>query len=85
MRVEAIRLGYYDLVRRKPGTVFELKTVKGLDKEGKPISLTPEQQFSSKWMKKTDTDLPRSNKKERIVSSRAPTIEVSSSGDEEVI
>lgn len=54
MLVEATRTGYYNLKRVYAGTIFELKTVRGKDKLGKPITLKPEDQFSHQWMKKVD-------------------------------
>jgi hypothetical protein len=47
MLVKATQTGYYGHLRRKAGSVFELKAVKG-----KLVTLTPEQQFSPKWMRK---------------------------------
>lgn len=47
MLVKATQTGYYGHLRRKAGQVFELKPVKG-----KLVTLTPEQQFSAKWMRK---------------------------------
>lgn len=47
MLVKATQTGHYGHLRRKPGSIFELKTVKG-----KNVTLTPEEQFSKKWMRK---------------------------------
>lgn len=52
MKVQATQLGYYQHKRRREGEIFELVEVKGFDKDKNPILLTPEQQFSKKWMKK---------------------------------
>lgn len=61
MKVRAKSTGYYDLKRRKEGAVFELATVSGItiDKHGKksPVTFTPEQQFSEKWMERVDVDV----------------------------
>jgi hypothetical protein len=54
MRVIATRTGYYEHKRLKPGQEFVLVERKGLDKEGKKIVLSPEKQFSDKWMKRAD-------------------------------
>lgn len=47
MLVKAIQTGYYGHLRRKAGSIFELKPVKG-----KLVTITAEEQFSSKWMRK---------------------------------
>lgn len=43
MKVKALQLGYYDLLRRKPGEVFEL---------------FEESHFSKRWMEKVSGDAP---------------------------
>lgn len=48
MLVQAIQMGYYGHLRRKPGAKFELKPVKG--KSG--LVVPAEAQFSSLWMRK---------------------------------
>lgn len=63
MQVRAIRQGYYGLIRRKPGAVFELVEVKGFkgvkgSKKLEPVTLTPEDQFSSDWMEKVKAGEP---------------------------
>lgn len=47
MLVKAIQTGHYGHLRRKPGSIFELKPVKGKD-----VTLSPQDQFSKKWMRK---------------------------------
>jgi hypothetical protein len=47
MLVKATQIGYYGHLRRRAGDVFELKPVKG-----KKVTLSIEEQFSSKWMRK---------------------------------
>lgn len=58
MKVRATQVGYIYHRRRREGEVFELKTIKGhkQDKDGrlKPIEITPEQQFSARWMEVVD-------------------------------
>jgi hypothetical protein len=72
MKVISTRTGFYGLKRRKEGEVFELAHVKGVKKDiyGKeePIELTPEQQFSSSWMKK----LVKKNREEFVAEDDAP-------------
>ncbi len=59
MRVKAKELGYYGLLRRKPGEIFNLEEVKGfhMGKDGKksPKVYSAESQFSDKWMEKIDS------------------------------
>lgn len=47
-------MGYYEHKRIKPGQEFVLVTRKGLDRDRKPITLTPEKQFSESWMEKVE-------------------------------
>lgn len=54
MRVKAKRTGYIDHHLKKAGDVFELVERKGLDRHGKAIVLSPEMQFSEKWMERLD-------------------------------
>jgi hypothetical protein len=54
MKVRAIKLGYYEHIRRRVGDVFELIPLK--DSKGKTISI--EQQFSDKWMEKVAKGTP---------------------------
>jgi hypothetical protein len=49
MKVEAIRLGYYDMKRRRPGQVFVLKS---------------EKEFSKEWMAAVDGNGPKAKKLE---------------------
>lgn len=58
MKVQATQLGYYQHIRRKEGAIFDLVAVKGKDKDGNPIVLTPEEQFSKKWMMKFEDEKP---------------------------
>jgi hypothetical protein len=57
MKVRATALGHIYNVRKREGDVFELVPVKGFVKRGdilekKEITITPEMQFSAKWMEK---------------------------------
>jgi len=54
MKVKAKRTGYIDHHLKSEGDVFELVERKGLDRTGKPIVLSPEMQFSEKWMVRLD-------------------------------
>lgn len=54
MKVQATKLGYYLHKRRREGETFDLVEIKGLDKDNNPIVISPEQQFSKKWMKALD-------------------------------
>lgn len=57
MKVRATRKGYIYHQMREVGEVFDLKPVKHtvkLDKDGKPLVITPAEQFSEKWMVKVD-------------------------------
>ncbi len=58
MRVRAKELGYYGHKRRHPGQEFILEPIKRVrsDKDGKPreITISPEQQFSDRWMERVD-------------------------------
>jgi hypothetical protein len=56
MQVRAIKLGYYNHARIKEGEVFILKERKGVDRDGNKITMSPEQQFSSKWMECVDAE-----------------------------
>jgi hypothetical protein len=61
MKVRALRIGYYDHVRRREGDVFELKPVKGHKREGGklvPHVFTVEEQFSHVWMEKVAKNTP---------------------------
>lgn len=50
MQVRATKTGYYNHGRIKEGQIFVLTERKGLDHTGKKIVLSPEAQFSEKWM-----------------------------------
>lgn len=56
MQVRAKKLGYHNHVRVREGEVFTLKERKGLDRDGKPVIMSPEQQFSMKWMELLDAE-----------------------------
>ena len=56
MRVKATRTGYYNHKRMKPGQVFVLVPQKGIDKDRKPIVVSPEKQFSAQWMEMIDVE-----------------------------
>jgi hypothetical protein len=58
MKVQATQLGYYQHKRRREGEIFDLVEIKGVDKEKNPITISPEAQFSKKWMKALD-DAPK--------------------------
>lgn len=65
MKVRATRLGYYGLLRRYPGDEFVLKKFTTRNKKDEFVELSPEQQFSPKWMEKVDGTVepkPRSSK-----------------------
>jgi hypothetical protein len=61
MKVRATQLGFYRLVRRRPGDIFELKPVKGvkMDRQGNrtPYVFSAEEQFSPRWMEKVEDTL----------------------------
>ncbi len=58
MLVRAKRLGYYDLKRRHPGDVFNLRPIKSktTDALGRPkVDVIPvEKQFTNVWMERVD-------------------------------
>jgi hypothetical protein len=62
MRVRATALGYYGHKRRKEGQEFVLEPIKRLrkDKDGnmREIVISPEQQFSARWMERLDAPVP---------------------------
>ena len=49
--------GYYEHKRIKLGQEFVLVPRKGIDRDKKPITLTPENQFSATWMEKVGADV----------------------------
>jgi len=77
MKVRATQLGYYNHRRRFEGDIFDLEvlTIKRQDKDGKfkEIRLTPEQQFSPKWMEKIETDQVERPKKKSSVQEQTPS------------
>lgn len=87
MKVRATKLGYYDMLKRYPGDVFELKDQNGLTEfEGKPRKISAEQQFSPRWMVKIDEvenreDSPKPKGRTRAQVARSEA----SSGDVDVI
>lgn len=62
MKVRATALGYYGHKRRQEGAEFELEPIKRLRKQPdgsmKEITITPEQQFSQRWMERVDVPSP---------------------------
>lgn len=63
MKVRAIKEVYYDNKRRKKGSVFELREIKGLKMEKMTRKLVPhvftvEEQFSESTMERLDGDAP---------------------------
>jgi hypothetical protein len=61
MKVIAKEMGYYNHGRIKPGTVFELKPIRGklsTDPKAKIVTIEPDQQFSDRWMEKFDPESP---------------------------
>jgi hypothetical protein len=67
MKVRAIELGYYGHKRRQPGAEFVLEPLKRIRKDAKTglmkeILITPEQQFSSRWMERVDGEAPKKTK-----------------------
>lgn len=67
MRVRAIKMGYYELKRKKEGTEFTLIPIKGhVQENGKLVEKTfsPEEQFTPRWMEKV-LDEPKVKSKSR--------------------
>ena len=58
MRVRATQLGYYGHKRRHPGQEFDLEPIKRIkiqpDGTSKEITISPEQQFSVRWMERVE-------------------------------
>jgi len=52
-------VGFYHHVRRRGGDVFALIPVETV-RNGKPVMIPPERQFSEKWMEKVEESLPES-------------------------
>ena len=69
MRVRATQLGYYGHKRRKEGAEFVLEPIKRIrkDKDGNPreITISPEQQFSERWMERVDPIVPKEKKSKK--------------------
>lgn len=72
-------MGYYQHQRRKPDAVFTLVPIK-IKRDGKIITLTPEQQFSKKWMEKVEDSIPQ-----KQVSETPKVTSEEATGDSEVI
>lgn len=77
MKVKAIKLGYYDIIRRYPGDVFEIKN---------------EKEFSKIWMQKLDVEQVDEQeeeapvvKKPKAKRAKAEKPAASPTGDAEVI
>ena len=62
MKVRATALGYYGHKRRREGQEFELEPIKRLRKQKdgsmKEITISADQQFSTRWMEKVDVPTP---------------------------
>jgi len=64
MKVRALEVvgqkysGYYDHKRRVPGEVFTLVPITKISKDGKKIVISPENQFSERWMEKVEKNTP---------------------------
>lgn len=52
MQVVAKKSGYYNHRLYKEGESFNLKEIKGVNKDGEEVVFSIEQQFSKKWMEK---------------------------------
>jgi len=50
--------GYYEHKRRVAGEVFNLVPLKKIAKDGRTIIISPENQFSERWMEKIDPKAP---------------------------
>lgn len=86
MKVIATQLGYYGIKRRREGDEFELVPVTGLVKDPKTDELTkrvitPEEQFSPKWMKKVEAGASKSKGKGKVQDHASG----SATGDSDVI
>lgn len=89
MKVQAMQLGYYQHKRRREGDVFTLVPIKSKQRdpktgEMKEIVITPEQQFSKKWMKNLD-EAPAKKGKGKSQNQEPEVEESEPSADEEVI
>jgi hypothetical protein len=54
--------GEYNHKRRLPGEVFELFPITRKKKDGKDIIISPEAQFSERWMERVDATAPVAQK-----------------------
>lgn len=55
MKVKALKTGYYNHKRQKPGSIFELEPYEVVDEKGKEKIVSVEEQFSPRWMVKVVT------------------------------
>lgn len=85
MRVRAIKLGYYDLKRRREGEEFELLEAVVTDKEGNETVIEAAASFSPKWMEEIDDLPPVPVKKSRAEKVRHQEAPKKASGDEDVL
>lgn len=60
--------GEYNHRRRVPGEVFTLNTLTRISKDGKKIVISPEAQFSDKWMERVD---PKAQAKQQPIEQPA--------------
>ncbi len=63
MKVRAIKDGYYGHKRRRVGAVFMLAPITRMREDKKTgamkeVTISPEQQFSTRWMEKVDAGVP---------------------------
>ena len=76
MKVRAIAMGYYGHKRRREGMEFTLEPIKRLRKQKdgsmKEITITADQQFSTRWMERVDKAEPAKPAKKE----KAPVAEV---------
>ena len=54
--------GYYDHKRRIAGEVFILAPISKIGKDGRKIIISPENQFSDRWMERVDAKAPAAQK-----------------------
>ena len=50
--------GYYDHKRRVAGEIFTLVPITKVAKDGRKIIISPENQFSDRWMERLDPKAP---------------------------
>lgn len=82
MQVKAKKLGYYNHKRRAEGVVFTLVPVKVKGKDGKLVTIEPEDQFSEKWMEKFDA---KGSKKAKAAAAPEEEAPAEGESDESVI